>query len=70
MGATNRELVDVLGAAGGFGGKCELFLIAEQVDRGRLARIRAAGEGQFRNLVFWQILKSIHGCEEAGLPEN
>jgi hypothetical protein len=21
-------------------------------------------------LVFWQILKSIHGCEEAGLPED
>jgi hypothetical protein len=69
MRATDREIVNVLGATGGFGGKSQLFLVAEKVDRGRLSRIRAAGEGHFWDLVFWQILKSIHGREEAGLPK-
>ena len=69
MGAADGKVIDMLGAARGFRGKGQFFLVAQDVDRGRFAGVGAAGEGYFRDLCIWQIAQMIDRGEEAGLPK-
>jgi hypothetical protein len=55
MSATERKEINVLGPAWCAGCEGQLFLIAQDINRGRLARVRATGERNLGNLIFWQI---------------
>ena len=58
--------VDVLGAAGFFGGKRQLFLLRQGVDAGGLARIGAAHKGDFRHVQWGQKVKLGCGRQKFG----
>ncbi len=70
MSATEGKKIDVLRPARGAGSKGQLFPVAQDINRGRLAGVRATGKGNFGNFIFWQIRKSINRGEKAGLPEK
>jgi hypothetical protein len=53
--------VDVLGATGFFGGKCQLFLLSQGVDAGRFAGIGPTHKGDFRGLQGGQMVQLRSG---------
>lgn len=70
FGTTYRKVINMLRAARRLGRKGELFLIAQQVNRRRLACVRAAGKSNLRHFEVWQIGQMIDRREKSGLPEE
>jgi len=64
------EVVDVLRAPGRLTGERQPFLVAQQVDGGGLARVRAARESDLRLGRRRQVLQVIDRCKETGLMEQ
>ena len=69
MGAADREVIDVLGAARRLGRESQALLVGKNIDRRGFARVRAPGEGDFGNLRAREIAQLINGREEPGLPK-
>jgi hypothetical protein len=69
VGAADRKVIDVLGAAGRLGRERKTFLVGQDIDRRGFARVRAPGESDFRHLGRGQFAQLVDGSEETGLPE-
>jgi len=66
----DREHVEQLRAAGRLRGAREALLVADRVERARLARVRAAGERDFGAVVGGQLLEAVRADEELRLAER
>jgi len=69
MGAADREIIDMLRSAGRLGSERQFFLVAQYVDRGGFARVRAACKRDFGHPRAGQVAQMVDGSKETCLPE-